>query len=171
MTFRVIAGDRLSNALHQYGFTGLGWRYNQTTLAFTNGRNQVQHAGRQVLSTAVTGLQLHALIGEQRRQVFKQDLVASVVRFIKVNLVNFQQGKVTLTVFRWADLACNGIAGAQVKATDLAGRDVNIVRPCQVGSVGRAEEAETVLQNFQYAICLLYTSPSPRDGLLSRMPS
>ena len=23
----------------------------------------------------------------------------------------------------------------------------------------------------QYEICLLYTSPSPRDGLLSRMPS
>ena len=23
----------------------------------------------------------------------------------------------------------------------------------------------------QYYICLLYTSPSPRDGLLSRMPS
>ena len=24
---------------------------------------------------------------------------------------------------------------------------------------------------FQYPVCLLYTSPSPRDGLLSRMPS
>ena len=24
---------------------------------------------------------------------------------------------------------------------------------------------------YQVAICLLYTSPSPRDGLLSRMPS
>ena len=23
----------------------------------------------------------------------------------------------------------------------------------------------------RYAVCLLYTSPSPRDGLLSRMPS
>ena len=23
----------------------------------------------------------------------------------------------------------------------------------------------------QYGVCLLYTSPSPRDGLLSRMPS
>ena len=23
----------------------------------------------------------------------------------------------------------------------------------------------------QYEVCLLYTSPSPRDGLLSRMPS
>ena len=27
------------------------------------------------------------------------------------------------------------------------------------------------LQQMQNAICLLYTSPSPRDGLLSRMPS
>ena len=24
---------------------------------------------------------------------------------------------------------------------------------------------------MQYQVCLLYTSPSPRDGLLSRMPS
>ena len=30
--------------------------------------------------------------------------------------------------------------------------------------VGNEESAE-------YLICLLYTSPSPRDGLLSRMPS
>ena len=29
----------------------------------------------------------------------------------------------------------------------------------------KAEEGDTVL------VCLLYTSPSPRDGLLSRMPS
>ena len=33
----------------------------------------------------------------------------------------------------------------------------------------------TVIQNIalqgEYGICLLYTSPSPRDGLLSRMPS
>ena len=26
-------------------------------------------------------------------------------------------------------------------------------------------------QEYQYNACLLYTSPSPRDGLLSRMPS
>ena len=26
-------------------------------------------------------------------------------------------------------------------------------------------------ETFTYMICLLYTSPSPRDGLLSRMPS
>ena len=29
-----------------------------------------------------------------------------------------------------------------------------------------------VLRNYTWAqVCLLYTSPSPRDGLLSRMPS
>ena len=28
-----------------------------------------------------------------------------------------------------------------------------------------------VYQDGQYTDCLLYTSPSPRDGLLSRMPS
>ena len=28
-----------------------------------------------------------------------------------------------------------------------------------------------VNENGNYFICLLYTSPSPRDGLLSRMPS
>ena len=27
------------------------------------------------------------------------------------------------------------------------------------------------LTGDQYSTCLLYTSPSPRDGLLSRMPS
>ena len=27
------------------------------------------------------------------------------------------------------------------------------------------------MEKYQYMFCLLYTSPSPRDGLLSRMPS
>ena len=27
------------------------------------------------------------------------------------------------------------------------------------------------ISTTQYILCLLYTSPSPRDGLLSRMPS
>ena len=30
---------------------------------------------------------------------------------------------------------------------------------------------ETELENGELDCCLLYTSPSPRDGLLSRMPS
>ena len=37
---------------------------------------------------------------------------------------------------------------------------------------GKPDLPETqFLGFFQESICLLYTSPSPRDGLLSRMPS
>ena len=32
-------------------------------------------------------------------------------------------------------------------------------------------ENQILLEELQYMGCLLYTSPSPRDGLLSRMPS
>ena len=32
-------------------------------------------------------------------------------------------------------------------------------------------ESEASLEHIRVADCLLYTSPSPRDGLLSRMPS
>ena len=32
-------------------------------------------------------------------------------------------------------------------------------------------EEKTLFPTFEAKTCLLYTSPSPRDGLLSRMPS
>ena len=32
-------------------------------------------------------------------------------------------------------------------------------------------QALKILENLDHRGCLLYTSPSPRDGLLSRMPS
>ena len=45
------------------------------------------------------------------------------------------------------------------------------VGPCKVAEVpaASAEEASETAQ--AHKACLLYTSPSPRDGLLSRMPS
>ena len=34
-----------------------------------------------------------------------------------------------------------------------------------------AEGRDKLVKQVREKICLLYTSPSPRDGLLSRMPS
>ena len=36
---------------------------------------------------------------------------------------------------------------------------------------GTIEDGEDPLETAHRELCLLYTSPSPRDGLLSRMPS
>ena len=36
---------------------------------------------------------------------------------------------------------------------------------------GHAGEAKPEMMKLEPMTCLLYTSPSPRDGLLSRMPS
>ena len=49
-----------------------------------------------------------------------------------------------------------------------------MVRNWEVGITGKLANGEFVVVKKlpdKYLICLLYTSPSPRDGLLSRMPS
>ena len=40
-----------------------------------------------------------------------------------------------------------------------------------IGSQQQVPQAGLLTFNSMYNYCLLYTSPSPRDGLLSRMPS
>ena len=87
----------------------------------------------------------------QRCQVFKGDLVPGVFRFLVVDGADLEQGEVAFAVLGRAYLAVDGVAGAQTEAPDLAGRDVDIVRPGQVGTVCRAQKSETVLQDFQDA--------------------
>ena len=51
-------------------------------------------------------------------------------------------------------------------------RDINIPEAITVRELANrmAEQSSNVIKHL-LEICLLYTSPSPRDGLLSRMPS
>ena len=44
-------------------------------------------------------------------------------------------------------------------------------KPSETGERYLPEKAIKAMSSAEYAACLLYTSPSPRDGLLSRMPS
>ena len=37
--------------------------------------------------------------------------------------------------------------------------------------IGKSELVQQIVDSGELGNCLLYTSPSPRDGLLSRMPS
>src|SRR5690348_18016241 len=49
------------------------------------------------------------------------------------------------------DTAGEVVAGAQVEAADLRRRHVDVVGTGEVGLVGRTQEAEAVLQDFQHA--------------------
>ena len=55
------------------------------------------------------------------------------------------------------------IMGAVV---DVTFEDGNLPEIMNALHVEREDEGDLILE-----VCLLYTSPSPRDGLLSRMPS
>ena len=72
---------------------------------------------------------------------------------------------------------------ARLNMIDPKHPELPIVKQCVLLNVARStvyyrpapESAENLmimrLIDEQYLRCLLYTSPSPRDGLLSRMPS
>ena len=51
------------------------------------------------------------------------------------------------------------------------GGEAHIVRPKQPTELSDDQWAEYLFMRKNIKGCLLYTSPSPRDGLLSRMPS
>src|SRR5665647_2020822 len=73
-------------------------------------------------------------------------------------------------------VAVVGAAEAHVIESVLEAEKMGIIKPVLIGD---AEKIKSIIAELggipgEYKIvqaCLLYTSPSPRDGLLSRMPS
>ena len=74
-----------------------------------------------------------------------------VLRQIEIDFIDLEQRKITLVILGWPDLTADGVAGAQIEAPDLAGRHVDIVGTGQIGTVGRAQKAEPILQDFEHA--------------------
>ena len=66
-------------------------------------------------------------------------------------------------VFTEIEDLTNAAMDGKVPIDEVFGRRLNIIQPDRAAS---EQVAQLVLET-----CLLYTSPSPRDGLLSRMPS
>ena len=63
-------------------------------------------------------------------------------------------------------MSFNIYRGGTMRGQPLS-QTANVIREAQADIVGLQEPRSP--QGFN--VCLLYTSPSPRDGLLSRMPS
>ncbi|MDT4783921.1 hypothetical protein FQZ97_162150 [compost metagenome] len=148
----VVAGDVGRDVLQHDGLARFRRCDDQAALALADRRAEVDHAAGEVFRGAVAGFHGQALGREQRGQVLEENLVLGVLRTIEVDRVDLQQREVTLALFRWPNLADDGVTGTQVEPADLAGRDVDVVRAGQVGRVGGAQEAEAVLENLQHAI-------------------
>src|SRR5688572_31247968 len=144
----MILCDRVGDRLKQHRLSGSRGRYDQSTLAFSNGREQIEDAGGQVV---LGGFQLETIVGIQRSQVVEEDLVSSFVRMFEVHGFDLDQGEVPLAILRRTDLSRHGVPGSQIEFADLGRRYVDIVRSRQVVVIGRAEESESVRQGFKNA--------------------
>ena len=152
MHFRVVTRNVRRDVLQHDGLARF-WRSNdQTTLTFTDRGAQVDNTTGQIFGGTVTDFHLHAYSREQRGQVLEENLVFRVLWTIVVDRVDFQQCEVPLAFFWRTDFTDDGVASAQVEASNLAWRDINIVWAGQVRSVSGTEEAEAVLENLQHAI-------------------
>ncbi len=88
----------------------------------------------------------------QRRQVVEEDLVLGVFRRLEVDRFDLEQREIALGLLGRSDQPRDGVTGAQVEASDLTRRDIDVVRACQVGARRRAQEAEAVLQDLEDAL-------------------
>ncbi len=138
----------LAMRLQQHRLAGAGRGNDQSALALADGRQQVHHAAGVVV---LDGFELEPLVGIERRQVVEEDLVARFLGRLEVDGVDLDEREVALAFLGRADLAGDGVAGAQIEAADLRGRDVDVVGAGQIVVLGRAQEAEAVGQAFEHA--------------------
>ena len=146
--FGVVGGDGVGDVLQQHRLAGARRRDDQAALALADGRQQVHDAAGVVVAR---GFELEPLVRIERRQVVEEDLVARFLGRLEVDGVDLDQREVALAFLGRADLAGDGVAGAQVEAADLRRRDVDVVGAGQVVVLGRAQEAEAVGQAFEHA--------------------
>src|SRR5665647_3569734 len=78
----------------------------------------------------------------------------------------------TTDVFEKRMAALDGGVGALAVASGQSAETISILNIAQSGDeIVSADNLYGGTYNLFHYTCLLYTSPSPRDGLLSRMPS
>ena len=87
----------------------------------------------------------------------------------KVGKENFNESvAVTRRDFLSGTVAAGLATGAGLGSIYF-GYGASVGDPLRVGFIGTGDEGSVLIG--AHNPCLLYTSPSPRDGLLSRMPS
>jgi len=148
---RMVVGDRLGDVLQQHRLAGARRGDDQGALALALRGDDVDHPRRFVLHRRIGGVESQLAVRIERREIVEIDPVADRLRIVEIDLGDAQQAEIALAVPRTLDLALDRVAGPEAELADEIRRDIDIVRPGQVIGVGRAEEAESVLQHLDRA--------------------
>src|SRR3546814_16830495 len=81
-------------------------------------------------------------------QIVEIDAVPHRFGIVEIDLDQLGQRKITLAVARRANLALDGVAGAQAIFADLVRRHVNVIGTGELIGFGRAQETERVRKNL-----------------------
>ena len=147
----MIVRDRVGDVLQQHGLAGARRRHDKRALALADRRDDVDDPRREILFGRILEFHLQPLVRIERRQIVEVDLVPRLFGILEIERVDLEQREVALAFLRAADVAVDGVAGAQAEAADLRRRDVDIVRPRQIIRLRRAQKAEAVRQNLDDA--------------------
>ena len=147
----MIVRDRVGDVLQQHRLAGARRRHDQRALALADRRDDVDDARREVLLGRILVFHLQPLVRIERRQIVEIDLVAGLFGVFEIERIDLEQREVALAFLRAADVAVDGVAGAQAEAADLRGRDVDVVRAGQIIRLRRAQKAEAVRQHLDHA--------------------
>ncbi len=145
----VIFGYAVGDVLQHHCFAGTRRGHDERALALAYGNEKVDDP-RNELFRIVRQHQL--LVGIERRQVVEEDLVFRGLGRLEVDGLHLDQSKVTFAAFGRPYLARNAVAGTQIKASNLRGRDVDVVGAGQVVVLGGAQEPETLGQGLEHAL-------------------
>jgi len=148
----MIRGDRRRDVLQQHGLAGLGRRDDEAALALADRRHEIDRTRGQIFGGAVATLELQSPRRMQRREVLEEHLAACVLRRVEIDFADLEQREVTLAIFGRTDQPRDGVAGAQIETPNLRRADVDVIRAGKVRTVGRAQEAEAVLQDLEHAV-------------------
>ena len=119
----VVGGEAACDELQQEGLARLGRRHDEGPLPPADGRDEVDEALGQVLGR---GLQLEVLAGVDGDEAVEVGAGAGLLRLDAVDGLDADEAEVALAVLGRADLAGDGVAGAEHEASDLGLRDVDV---------------------------------------------
>src|SRR5215472_421987 len=121
----MIGSDRVGDLLEERRLAGFRRRDDERALALADRAEEIEDASAHLERRR---LHLQPDIGIDGDELVEDSSTADRFRILAVDRLDLEDAVILLVVFRIADLTGDEVAGAQLEATDLRLRDVDVAR-------------------------------------------